>query len=124
MTRNRIVRAAASIGASISICTIAFASNAWAGTDGYSATDGASVQFKHYGDLFEVCDLWRDGNAAMVEYNWDSNKAFHEDVNPGSAGSCHTFDHDFPELDSVYFHACEQIPYWPDQCANWIARTA
>ena len=45
MVMKKLLRNAASVCAASLICGIGFASAAWAGTDGLSETDGASVRF-------------------------------------------------------------------------------
>ncbi|CAM5608617.1 hypothetical protein EES47_13755 [Streptomyces sp. ADI98-12] len=124
MVMKKLLRNAASVCAASLICGIGFASAAWAGTDGLSETDGASVRFISYGDKFTVCDTKRDGAAAYNDYFWYDNMGDHRDVNPGSAGSCHTFNHDFPENEAVSFRACEDQPLYPDDCDSWVNRIA
>ncbi|MFI1955665.1 hypothetical protein ACH437_28165 [Streptomyces xinghaiensis] len=95
---------------------------AFAGTDAFSTTGQASARFISYGDKFEVCDLASDGATAYVQYeyvriNGTLQKGEHR--NPGNAGSCHTFDHNFGEGRVVKFRACEDHTAWPDHCDSW-----
>jgi hypothetical protein len=104
------------------------ATAAYAGTNGGSSTPGSLATFFHDGDRFEICDTAGDTLLAYMDYQYvrlDGSLQTGTHYNPGSAGECTDYDHNFGEGRTVWFRACVDWP-WPfdDECDRWRTATA
>ncbi|MGW5852767.1 hypothetical protein ACWFQ8_33515 [Streptomyces sp. NPDC055254] len=108
---------------------LAAAPSASAGTDATSSITGSWSRFISGGDHFENCDTDDDGLTSYIQFRYtriDGSLQNGSHYNPGSAGDCTTWNHNFGEGRPVYFRSCvDNLAWLEDKCdPSWRKGTA